>query len=962
MAETKFFHIHRFNGQDYQLWKRQMEIYMVENRLKKYIDGTTPRPSTDAEAWERKDAEAQAFLMRGLQLNQPRYLSDCATAAEMWGRLRTIHAEKSDQSVQVLLNQFINAKMDTADTMADYIAKIVSLAQRLKDMRMEQKEPVVIAKILASLPEKYDNVRTAWYTVPRENQRLDKLTDHLINEEAMLNMRKQEVGANNDREAYYARGKNYNRKFRENDKRDQKSGTHSDNNEKRGNCHFCKKPGHWARDCQAKKTFLSKKNKSHSLLTENSRDTDDRNAELFNVESKVLSNSEDDTWYADSAATEHLCMKRECYKKLNMFNNNNNKVRVGDGGLLTAVGIGDIDIKVANSDGSHSIHTICNVWYVPGIKRNLLSIGRSSERGMRVIFVEGGRKVLFYRNNKFIVDGVRKDDKLYRLNLLPVIKSAEANAAIGNSLMDWHEKLGHVNFQTLRKMISISCVNDLKVTAVSDEKPFCEECVFGKQHRSPFPKHEVIRAKLPGELFHADLCGKMSQSSIGGANYFLLIKDDYSRYCFVFFLKEKSDVSNALCKFYADVQADGHEVRRLRTDCGKEFCNKDVKKFLLSKSIKHELTTPRAPEQNGYIERQNRTVIESAKSMLHARQLPLYLWGEATAAAVHVRNRTGTDTLNGKTPFEMWHGEKPSVNHLRIFGSTCYVHIPKEQRSKWEVNSAKMMMIGYSEGNKAYRVFDPVSRKCYVRRDVIFGERPDGDELVIIKNAVQTESNEKGNDNADNADEPEKLAVRRNPRLPDPREPYVLRGRLPSSSKTEDVAESKIAEVLFSACEPLTLQDALEAEDSSEWARAINEELHSLKENETWSLVNRPVGRNVISNRWIFKKKYAANGEIDRYKARLVVRGFSQKEGIDYNEVFAPVVKYVTVRTILSIVAADDLEMIQFDIKTAFLHGELNETIFMEQPAGFDQRSGVPIKEEPVWIEASFKAVEQKDP
>lgn len=156
MAETKLYHVHRFNGQNYQLWKRQMEIYMRENKLRKYIAGSKPRPTatTDIAAWEQKDAEAQGFLMRGLELDQLRYLTDCSTAAEMWGRFKTIHAEKSDQSVQVLLNQFINAKMDPDEKMADYIAKIVSLAQRLKDMDMEQKEAVVIAKIISSLSEK----------------------------------------------------------------------------------------------------------------------------------------------------------------------------------------------------------------------------------------------------------------------------------------------------------------------------------------------------------------------------------------------------------------------------------------------------------------------------------------------------------------------------------------------------------------------------------------------------------------------------------------------------------------------------------------------------------------------------------------------------------------------------------------------------------------------------------------
>lgn len=130
---------------------------MAENKLRPYIFGTLSRPTnaTDQAAWDEKDIEAQAFLMRGLELEQLKYLSDCNTAAKMWARLQAVHAEKSDQSVQVLLEQFINCKMDDSIKMIDHVANIVSLAQRLKDMNMEQKELVVITKILSSLPSKF---------------------------------------------------------------------------------------------------------------------------------------------------------------------------------------------------------------------------------------------------------------------------------------------------------------------------------------------------------------------------------------------------------------------------------------------------------------------------------------------------------------------------------------------------------------------------------------------------------------------------------------------------------------------------------------------------------------------------------------------------------------------------------------------------------------------------------------
>ena len=157
-------------------------------------------------------------------------------------------------------------------------------------------------------------------------------------------------------------------------------------------------------------------------------------------------------------------------------------------------------------------------------------------------------------------------------------------------------------------------------------------------------------------------------------------------------------------------------------------------------------------------------------------------------------------------------------------------------------------------------------------------------------------------------------------------------------SATNEVAPAgiNVAEALISCCEPSTLQDAINSENFSQWISAINEEFDLLDENKTWVLIERPKNENVISNRWIFKRKYKADGTIDKYKARLVIRGFAQRAGIDFHEIYAPVIKYNTVRAVFSIAATEDFHMIQFDVKTAFLYGDLEETIFMEQPLRFE--------------------------
>ncbi|RWS19042.1 integrase core domain protein-like protein, partial [Leptotrombidium deliense] len=129
-------------------------------------------------------------------------------------------------------------------------------------------------------------------------------------------------------------------------------------------------------------------------------------------------------------------------------------------------------------------------------------------------------------------------------------------------------------------------------------------------------------------------------------------------------------------------------------------------------------------------------------------------------------------------------------------------------------------------------------------------------------------------------------------------------------------------------------------ENSEEWIAAMNDEMASLKKNETWHLVERPIGANIVKNRWVYRIKENSDGSVARFKARLVAKGFTQKKGIDFQETFAPVVKMTSVRTILAIAAHEDMELVQFDVKTAFLHGELEEEIFMEQPIGYNDNSG----------------------
>jgi len=246
---------------------------------------------------------------------------------------------------------------------------------------------------------------------------------------------------------------------------------------------------------------------------------------------------------------------------------------------------------------------------------------------------------------------------------------------------------------------------------ISEEKQehLHEGCLFGKQHRLPFPIG-LSRGTHVGHLVHSDVCGPISVPAIGGSVYFLTLKDDFSGYCTIYFIKQKSEVMGLFQNYAKRIQVEfGRSVGALRTDNGGEFIGKAFESWLLENSIRHETTVAYTPEQNGVAERTNRTILESARSMLHFAGLPLKLWAEACNTAVYLLNRVATKTVDGKTPYEVWRGVKPNLAHIRVFGSTIYVHVPKEKRSKLEPKSIKCSHVGYCELQKGFRAWDPES-------------------------------------------------------------------------------------------------------------------------------------------------------------------------------------------------------------------------------------------------------------
>jgi hypothetical protein len=251
----------------------------------------------------------------------------------------------------------------------------------------------------------------------------------------------------------------------------------------------------------------------------------------------------------------------------------------------------------------------------------------------------------------------------------------------------------------------------------------CESCLMGGQTKQPFNKKGGTRAKEILELVHSDVCGAMSEKSISGYRYFLTFIDDKTRKTFVYFLKSKDELVCKFEEFTALVERQtGKRLKILRSDNGKEYVCAEMKKFMRVKGIKHQLTVQYTPEQNGIAERCNRTLCTKARNMLEDAKLERKFWAEAVNTAVHLKNVSPTKAVNDMTPEEAWKGNKVDIGYLRIFGCQAFMHIPDQQRKKWDARSRKLIHMGYCEESKSYRLIDPKDGKLYKARNVVFLE------------------------------------------------------------------------------------------------------------------------------------------------------------------------------------------------------------------------------------------------
>ncbi|CAM9000216.1 unnamed protein product [Rhodiola kirilowii] len=522
----------------------------------------------------------------------------------------------------------------------------------------------------------------------------------------------------------------------------------------------------------------------------------------------------------------------------------------------------------------------------------------------------------------------------------------------------------------------------------------CGECQIGKQTKASHPITTQISTSRPLELIHMDLMGPMQVESFGGNKYVLVCVDDFTRFSWTRFLRDKSAATQQFIELATLLQrereAKGERLVSIRSDNGAEFKNATMTAFCTKHGIAHQFSSAITPQQNGVVERKNRTIQEMARVMIHAKKIPLKFWSEAMNTACHIINRVTICTGTEMTCYELWKGKKPTVKYFHIFRSDCYILNDREYRQKLDPKSDEGFFLGYSSNSRAYRVFNRrtgsvmESINVKIKDDLIeLTVSDDADETVGTASGTaprplptetdstrsalpatkgvgtvaetgsfpqnetdptegaSTANNSTGNSSSDEIEEvstqadraalqPSRRIARDHPTseiIGAPSDGIQTRGKL------INYRGLAACSCFLSSIEPKNIKEALTDEY---WVLAMQEELEEFARNDVWDLVPRHDGVNVIGTKWIFKNKSDTSGNITRNKARLVAQGYSQIEGIDFDETFAPVARLEAIRLLLALACHLKFRLFQMDVKSAFLNGFLNEEVYVAQPKGFE--------------------------
>ncbi|GJS75606.1 putative ribonuclease H-like domain-containing protein [Tanacetum coccineum] len=626
------------------------------------------------------------------------------------------------------------------------------------------------------------------------------------------------------------------------------------------------------------------------------------------------------------------------------------------------------------------------------LKFNLSSVSQMCDKKNSVLFTKNECLVLSpdfkLLDESQVLLKVPRHDNMYSFDLKNIVPLGGLTCLFAKATIDesnlWHRRLGHINFKTMNKLMRGNLIRGLPSKLFENDHT-CVTCQKGEQHKASCKTKLVSYISQPLQMLHMDLFRRISVRSINHKIYFLVVTDDYSRFSWVFFLSTKDETSGILKTFITGIENQiNHKVKIIRCDNGTEFKNNDINQLCEMKGIKRKFSVSRTPQQNGFAERKNRTLIEATRTMLADSLLLTTFWAEAVSTACYVQNRVLVTKPHNKTPYELLHGRTPSISFMRPFGCPVTILNTLDPLGKFDGKADERFFVGYSIYSKAFRVFNTRTRKVEENLHITFlenkpnvaGSRPnwlfDIDLLTnsmnyepvtagnqTNKNAEGGSSNKEGDQNVqDFRAELDNLLVQQkqgyanstnkvstvNPSVSAAGESFTNADDLPTNPLMPDLEDT--ADLLNIGI----FSGAYDDEDEGAEADLNNLETTMNVSHIPTTRIHRDHPKDQIigdinsatqtrrmikiseEHAMVYRNKKDERVIVVRNKARLVAQGYTQEVGIDYDEVFAPVARIEAIRLFLAYASLMGFIVYQIDVKSAFLYDTIEEEAYVYQP------------------------------
>jgi transposase InsO family protein len=961
MSETNIRKVLILDGKNYLSWKTRMLLKLKTKGLSDAVEKDDYKEFS-------KDLQAQELILDHIDTNLDNIICNETTAYSMWSKLDKHFNRITMASAMEVYAKFAAVKLEPSELIENLAIRINTNYQRLIEMKYTIEDLKILA-LLHALPPTYEATITTIIQKDKKDWDFNQIKDILIEVQDRLKIYENH---NDSESAMKIKDKRW--------------------------CKYCKRTNHNTEFCWSDPTskhyrgnHYNKTNNynNNSNFIENNNDENYYQFSLITSDNCLSTNSNylDKTWFIDSGASKHYTKHKEFlakYEDVNPFS-----INVANGNQIDVVGKGDVILKVNNNGDIRSV-LITDVYYVPNMKFNLLSVRQLEKNNARITFENNYCNIS--KNNQNVLTVCAKYNN-YIIEDLNNYDYETANIVKNESLYYWHSILGHTNINTLNNIIKQGIIHNINS---NDQNTVinCKTCIRGKQHRNEINSSMVKSSGLL-QIVHSDVCGPMKEPTPEGFRYFVSVIDDYSRMSYVALIKNKSDVPQTIADFINMAQTQLKlKVKEFHSDNGTEYVNEKLNSILKQNGTIHTKSAPNTPQQNSIAERFNRTILEMATCMIQHNKVPEKFWGYAILYANKIKNRIPSQSINNKIPYFIWYNKNPNLKHYNIFGSNVFNLIEKSERtSKFGSHSNNCLYLGTDSDHGIYILYNYNTKRIIRSRNVKFlnennennstnsnsennneiyeiienSNYNNNDNIIKNHNNHINEINDSSNNNSNNTENnitqsksttnnpqtqsedisdelnysPNLPTYKLNQRIQKLREwekriksPKTLNNN--NNNENANITENSSEFALSSIQGPGSYKTAMNHPDKNEWQKAIDDELDSIKKNGVWSIINKPNNKNIISTRWVFVKKMNENGELQKYKARLVARGFEQIHGIDYNETFAPVVRLNSIRIIFSIAVQFNMQIHQMDVKTAFLNGYLDEDIYIEIPDGIN--------------------------